>query len=47
MLEKEEVILEATPRAPLAAVAIAFIAASWIEAASWELGEAAISDGMG
>jgi len=47
ILENEEVILEATPRAPLAAVAIALIAESWIVAASRELGAAAISDGMG
>lgn len=47
MLEKDDVIFEATPRAPLAAVAIAAIAASWIEDASPELGAAAISDGIG
>jgi hypothetical protein len=47
MLENEAVIFEATPRAPLAAVAIAAIAASWIEAVSPELGAAAINDGIG
>jgi hypothetical protein len=47
MLENDDVIFEATPRAPLAAVAIAAIAASWIDAVSPELGAAAISDGIG
>ncbi len=50
MLENEAVIFEATPRAPLAAVAIAAAAAaaaSWIEAPSPALGAAAISDGIG
>src|SRR6516162_9706572 len=47
MLENEDEIFEATPRAPLAAVAIADIAASWIEPASFVVGAAAISDGIG
>jgi hypothetical protein len=47
MLENEDVIFDATPRAPLAAVAIAAIAASWIEVPSQELGTAAIRDGTG
>src|SRR5215475_11803075 len=47
MLEKVDVILEATPRAPFAAVVIAAIAVSWIEPASLVVGAAAISDGIG
>jgi hypothetical protein len=47
MLENEDVIFDATPRAPLAAVAIAAIAASWIEDVSAELGAAAMRDGIG
>jgi hypothetical protein len=47
MLENEDVIFDATPRAPLAAVATAAIAASWIEPPSPELGVAAIRDGIG
>jgi hypothetical protein len=46
MLENDDVIFEATPRAPLAAVAIAAIAAPWIDPVSPELGAAAISDGI-
>jgi hypothetical protein len=47
MPENDDEIFEATPRAPLAAVAIAAIAAPWIDAVSLELGAAAISDGIG
>jgi hypothetical protein len=47
MLANEAEIFEATPRAPLAAVATAAIAASWMEAVSAESGAAAISEGIG
>jgi hypothetical protein len=47
ILENEDEIFEATPRAPLAAVAMADIAASWMEAPSLVAGAAAISDGIG
>src|SRR5215469_5180080 len=47
MLENEAEIFEATPRAPLAAVAMADIAASWMDAASPVVGATAMSDGIG
>ncbi|HYK71441.1 MAG TPA: hypothetical protein VEV45_26110 [Streptosporangiaceae bacterium] len=47
ILENEDEIFDATPRAPLAAVATAAAAASWIEAPSPGLGGGAIRDGIG